>query len=58
MNNPIPNSNFWATPTLEDLWLGMEALPAKDKAQVYNYVMMAMNACHKLVADAMNKETV
>lgn len=50
--NPIPHSNLWATPTLEDLQLGIEALPAKQRALVYNYVMCTLNACHKLVEQA------
>lgn len=49
MTNPIPRSGLWATPTLEDLQLGIEGLPAEQRAVVYNYVMMTMNACHRLV---------
>ena len=56
MNNPIPHTNLWATPTMEDLQLAIEGLPNKDKALVYNYVMMTMNACHQLV-EAEIKET-
>ena len=51
MKNPIPKSNFFATPTLEDLELGIKGLPAKDQALVWQYVVMAMNTCHKLVED-------
>lgn len=58
MKNPIPRSGMWATPTLEDLWQGLEGLPKKDKALVYNYVMMTMNACNKLVADELAKEVI
>jgi hypothetical protein len=57
MTNPIPHSGLWATPTLEDLQLEIESLPAKQKALVYNYVMMALNAAHALVEEQL-KETV
>ena len=56
MKNPIPRSNIWATPTMEDLRLGIEGLPAKDKALVYNYVMMTFNVCNALVEREMTKE--
>ena len=49
ITNPIPRSGLWATPTLEDLQAGIEGLPAEQRAVVYNYVMMTMNACHRLV---------
>lgn len=49
MTNPIPHSNLWATPTLEQLQEDIESLPAKHKALVYSYVMATLNACHKLV---------
>ena len=56
MTNPIPKSNLFATPTLEDLQLGVMGLPKKEQALVFQYVAMTLNACHKLVEDA--KETV
>ena len=49
MTNPIPHSSLWATPTLEDLELGIQGLPTKQQALVYNYVMLTLNACHRLV---------
>jgi len=49
MTNPIPKYNLFATPTMEDLQLGIEALSAKERALVWKYVMMTMNACHALV---------
>jgi len=52
MTNPIPHSGLWATPTLEDIQQGIEALPAKQRALVYDYVMITLNACHKLVEQA------
>jgi hypothetical protein len=49
--NPIPFCGIFATPTLAELQAQIEALPAKDKALVYIYVMQALNACHSLVED-------
>lgn len=49
--NPIPFSGFFDTPTLAALQARIEGLPAKDKALVYTYVTMALNACHALVED-------
>ena len=53
MTNPIPFSGFFATPTLEQLMALIEGLTAKDKALVYTYVTMALNACHAIVEDEM-----
>ena len=51
MQNPIPFSGFWATPTLAELQERIEALPNSERAQAYTFVMMTMNACHALVED-------
>ena len=51
MNNPIPRSRFFATRSLEDIQADIEGLPAKEKALVYQYVMMTLNACHELVRE-------
>lgn len=51
MQNPIPFSGFWATPTLAELQERIEALPAKERVQVYTFVMMTLNACHAVVED-------
>lgn len=51
MQNPIPFSGFFATPSLEQLQAKIESLPAKDRALVYTYVMQTLNACHALVED-------
>ena len=53
MTNPIPFTGFFATPTLSELQARIEALPAKDRALVYTYVMQTLNACHALVEDEM-----
>ena len=51
VKNPIPRSGLFATPTLEDLQAGIEGLSPKEKAVVYKYVMLTLNACNKLVQD-------
>ena len=51
MQNPIPFSGFFHTPTLADLQARVESLPAKERAMVYTYVMMTLNACHAIVED-------
>ena len=51
VQNPIPRSGFFATPTLEDLQSCIEALPSKERALVYTYVMQTLNACNQLVED-------
>ena len=53
MQNPIPFSGFFHTPTLADLQARVESLPAKDKALVYTFVMMTLNTCHAIVEDEM-----
>jgi hypothetical protein len=49
MNNPIPRSGFFATPTLEQISDQIEVFPAEQKAQLYLVMQMTLNACHKLV---------
>ena len=51
VNNPIPKSGFFATPTLEDLQTRIECLPSAERALVYTYVMQTLNACNQLVED-------
>lgn len=53
MQNPIPFSGFFHTPTLAELQARVESLPAKDKALVYTFVMMTLNTCHAIVEDEM-----
>jgi hypothetical protein len=52
VNNPIPCSGFFATPSdFKELTLVLEALSPQEKALVYPYMMMALNTCHKAVED-------
>ena len=51
MTNPIPKYNLFGTPTMADLQAGIEALSPKERALVWRYVMMTINACHALVEE-------
>lgn len=49
--NPIPHSNLFTTPTLEEVQKFIDALPTKEKANANLVLMFTLNACHKLVED-------
>lgn len=51
VQNPIPRSGFFATPTLEQISDQIEGFPAEQKAQLYLVMQLTLNACHKLVED-------
>ena len=51
VNNPIPNSNLFVTPTLEEVQSFIDSLPTKEKANANLVLMFTLNACHKLVND-------
>ena len=51
VENPIPRSGFFATPTLEQISNQIEGFPEKEKAQLYLVMQLTLNACHKLVED-------
>ena len=51
VENPIPRSGFFATPTLEQISDQIEVFPAEQKAQLYLVMQMTLNACYKLVED-------
>jgi hypothetical protein len=51
VENPIPRSGLFATPTLEQISNQIEGFPAKEKAQLYLVMQLTLNACHKLVED-------
>lgn len=51
VNNPIPHSNLFTTPTLEEVQKFVDGLPAKEKANASLVLMFTLNACHKLVED-------
>lgn len=51
VENPIPNSQLFVTPTLEVIAEQIERLPEGQKANAYMIFMMTLNACHQLVED-------
>jgi hypothetical protein len=51
VENPIPRSGLFATPTLEQIADQIEGFPAKEKAQLYLVMQLTLNACNKLVED-------
>jgi hypothetical protein len=52
MKNPIPHSNLFATPVLEDVQRFINTLPAKEQANANLVFMFTLNAAHKMVEDA------
>ena len=51
VQNPIPRSGLFATPTLEQISDQIEVFPAEQKAQLYLVMQLTLNACNKLVED-------
>jgi hypothetical protein len=51
VENPIPRSGLFATPTLEQIVNQIDGFPAKEKAQLYLVMQLTLNACNKLVED-------
>ena len=51
MNNPIPHSNLFTTPTLAEGQSFIDALPTKERANANLVLMFTLNACHKLVEE-------
>lgn len=55
MQNPIPNSNLFATMTLSEVQEFINKLPKKEQASASLVFMFTLNACNQLVED--QKET-
>lgn len=52
VNNPIPKSGLFATPSLEVIAEQIERIPDnREKANAYLIFQMTLNACNKLVED-------
>ena len=51
VENPIPRSGLFSTPTLEQISNQIEGFPEIEKAQLYLVMQMTLNACHKLVEE-------
>ena len=51
VENPIPKSNLFTTPTLEEVQKFISTLPSKEQANAQMLFMFTLNACHQLVED-------
>ena len=51
VDNPIPHSNLFVTPTLQQVQEFIKALPATEQANANLVLMFTLNACHQLVND-------
>jgi len=51
VQNPIPKSNLFVTPTLEEVQNFIAGLPSKEQANANLILMFTLNACNKLVED-------
>ena len=57
VENPIPRSNLFTTPTLEEVQKFISTLPSKEQAGANLVFMFTLNACNQLVEDnILNKE--
>jgi hypothetical protein len=51
VQNPIPKSNLFTTPTLAEVQSFIDALPTKERANANLVFMFTLNACHQLVEE-------
>jgi len=51
VENPIPRSGLFATPTLDQIANQIEGFPPEQKAQLYLVMQLTLNACHQLVEE-------
>jgi len=51
VENPIPHSNLFVTPTLEEVQAHISSLPSREQAVANLVLMFTLNACHQLVED-------
>ena len=49
MTNPIPHSNLFASPSLEEIQKFISSLPSREQANANLELMFTLNACHDLV---------
>jgi hypothetical protein len=57
VQNPIPKSNLFTTPTLAEVQDFIAHLPSKEQANANLVFMFTLNACNQLVEDnILNKE--
>lgn len=48
VKNPIPKSNLFANPTLEQIATQIEGMPAEQKKMCYLVYALTLNACNAL----------
>ena len=51
IQNPIPHSKLFTTPTLEEVQKFISGLPSKEQANANLVLMFTLNACHQIVED-------
>ena len=51
VSNPIPKSNLFTTPTLEEIQKFISQLPSKEQANANLVFMFTLNSCNQLVED-------
>lgn len=51
VENPIPKSNLFTSPSLEEIQKFISNLPSKEQANAQMLFMFTLNACHQLVED-------
>ena len=51
VQNPIPKSNLFTTPTLAEVQNFIAHLPSKEQANANLVFMFTLNACNQLVED-------
>ena len=51
VENPIPKSNLFVTPTLEQIQAHISGLPSTEQAVANMVFMFTLNACNQLVED-------
>lgn len=57
VENPIPNSKLFTSPSLEDIQAHIAQLPTREQAVANMVFMFTLNACHQLVEEKiLNKE--
>jgi hypothetical protein len=51
VENPIPKSALFTTPTLAEIQSFISAMPSREQANANLVLMFTLNACNKLVED-------
>ena len=49
MSNPIPNSNLFTSPSLEEIQQFISRLPKGEQANANLVFMFTLNSCHNIV---------